>query len=61
MVNRVHRMDASSAVANYPKLCFAKQRGINFSLATPPRRSKKCAFDVTFTTWLIWRKDIDLG
>jgi hypothetical protein len=54
-------MDASCAIANYPKLCFAKQGGIYFSLATPPRRYKKSAFDVTFTTWLIQRKDIDLG
>jgi hypothetical protein len=22
---------------------------------------ENCAFDLTFITWLIWRKDIDLG
>jgi hypothetical protein len=29
-------MDASCAIASYPKICFAKQRGIYFNLATPP-------------------------
>jgi hypothetical protein len=36
MANVVHRMDASCAIANYPRLYFAKQGGIYFSLATPP-------------------------
>jgi hypothetical protein len=29
-------MDASCAIASYQRLCFAKQKEIYFSMATPP-------------------------
>jgi hypothetical protein len=29
-------MDASCAIVNYPRLYFAKQKGIYFNMATPP-------------------------
>jgi hypothetical protein len=33
---KVHIMDASCAIVSYPKLYFAKQKGIYFNMAIPP-------------------------
>jgi hypothetical protein len=55
-------MDASCAIVNYPKNCFAKQGGIFFLAKQHFQLDlESCVFNVTFTTWLIQRKDIVLG